>query len=237
MVGKQHRLVAEWWARRGLRAIRMVIPFGAALVQRQKAPPPGTGAPAAEPKTGSASRPPTVAAIQTACCALLILTGWALRAAPASTAAFVGAYLAGGAGPVAAMLDALRRRQLGVDLLMIVAALGAAYLGDWAEGAVLLFLFSLSGTLEAYAFYRSRRSIESLIRLRPHEALRVRDGEEVRVAIASLVPGDRVRVRSGERIPVDGEVIEGETSADESTLTGRADPSANPSDRPCSPGR
>ncbi len=105
---------------------------------------------------------------------------------------------------------------------MIVAALGAAYLGDWAEGAVLLFLFSLSGTLETYAFYRTRRSIESLIRLRPQEALCVRNGEEARGAIASLLPGDVVRVRPGERIPVDGEVIEGETSVDESTLTGES---------------
>ncbi len=120
------------------------------------------------------------------------------------------------------MLAALRQRQLSVDLLMILAALGAAYLGDWAEGAVLLFLFSLSGTLESYAFYRTRHSIESLIQLRPQEAVRVRDGEETRVAIACLQPGDLVRVRPGERIPIDGHVIEGNTSVDEATLTGES---------------
>jgi Cd2+/Zn2+-exporting ATPase len=123
-----------------------------------------------------------------------------------------------------AMVAALRRRQLSVDLLMILAALGAAYPGDWAEGAVLLFLFSLSGTLEAYALYRTTHSIEALIQLRPREAARVRNCEEVRVSVDSLAIGDTVRVRPGERFPVDGEVVEGETWADESTLTGESVP-------------
>jgi Cd2+/Zn2+-exporting ATPase len=169
-------------------------------------------------------KPPLAAAIRTALCALLIVVGWTLRGTPAATPVFVGAYLTGGMGPTATMIAALRRRQLGVDLLMVLAALGAAYLGDWTEGAVLLFLFSLSGTLENYAFYRTRHSIESLIQLRPQEAMLVRDGEEVRVPVASLQPGDRVRVRPGERLPVDGEVIEGETSVDEATLTGESRP-------------
>jgi Cd2+/Zn2+-exporting ATPase len=216
----QHRLVADWADRR-LLAIHRAISIFTAAIKRRNAPQWG-GAPAAELKTGSPSGPPIAAAIRTAFCAVLIVAGWVLRPAPASTASFIGAYLAGGAGPIATMLTALYRRQVSVDLLMIVAALGAAYLGDWAEGAVLLFLFSLSGTLETYAFYRTRRSIESLIQLRPQEATRVRKGEEVRVAIASLLPEDTVRVRPGERIPVDGEVIEGDTSVDESTLTGES---------------
>src|SRR5262249_48096551 len=125
------------------------------------------------------------------------------------------AYLAGGAGPTLSAIALLRERQLGVDLLMIVAALGAAWIGNWAEGAVLLFLFSLSGTLEAYATYRTTRSIESLIQLRPREASLIRNGEDVRVPVEALKIYDIVRVRPGDRFPVDGVVTEGETWADE----------------------
>jgi Cd2+/Zn2+-exporting ATPase len=191
---------------------------------RRNAPKQDGGEPSPQPEMIYSSKPPIAAAIRTALCALLILMGWALRATPASTTAFLGAYVAGGIGPCAMMFAALRRRQLSVDLLMILAAVGAAYLGDWAEGAILLFLFTLSGALETYAFYRTHHSIESLVQLRPLEALRVRGGEEVRVAIAYLQPGDLVRVRPGERIPVDGEIIEGETSVDEATLTGESRP-------------
>jgi Cd2+/Zn2+-exporting ATPase len=165
-----------------------------------------------------------ISVIGTAVCAACALAGWWLRETPASLPLFIVAYLAGGAGPVVVMLAALRRRQLSVDLLMILAALGAAYLGDWPEGAVLLFLFSLSGTLEAYALYRTTHSIEALIQLRPREATRVRNGEEVRVSVDSLAIGDAVRVRPGERFPVDGKILEGETSANESTLTGESVP-------------
>ena len=93
-----------------------------------------------------------------------------------SIAACVGAYLAGGLGPTANAVAALRKLELNVDLLMILAAIGAAAIGDWLEGVVLLFLFSLSGTLEAFAMYRTTRSIESLIQLRPREAMLVRPG-------------------------------------------------------------
>jgi Cd2+/Zn2+-exporting ATPase len=153
-------------------------------------------------------------------CAAAALAGWWLGESPAATAAFLLAYLAGGIGPAAAGLAALLRRQLSVDLLMILAAV----LGDWAEGSVLLFLFTLSGTLEAYAMYRTRRSIEALVQLRPREASVVQDGSDVRVPVDSLYLGDVVRVRPGERFPVDGEVVEGETWADEATLTGESTP-------------
>lgn len=122
--------------------------------------------------------------------------------------------------------------QLNVDLLMILAAIGAAAIGDWIEGVVLLFLFSLSGTLEAFAMCRTTRSIESLIQLRPREALLVREGfaEEQRVAVESLHIGDVIRVRPGERFAVDGVVCDGETWADEATLTGESEPIHKPLD-------
>ena len=137
---------------------------------------------------------------------------------------FVVSYIAGGTMTTVTAVTELRRLRLTVDLLMILAAVGAAVLGDWGEGAVLLFLFSLSNTLEAYAMYRTTRSIDALIRLRPREACLVRDGVEARVEIEALSVGDLIRVRPGERFPVDGEVSEGETWADEATLTGESEP-------------
>ena len=168
----------------------------------------------------------------TAICAVLGSAGAVLHfmdsptAATWSIVACVGAYLAGGILPLGNALSSLRQGQLNVDLLMIVAAIGAALIGDWLEGVVLLFLFSLSGTLEAFAMYRTTRSIESLIQLRPREALLVRDdgGVEERVAVESLRIGDVVRVRPGERFAVDGQITDGETWADESTLTGESEP-------------
>ena len=116
--------------------------------------------------------------------------------------------------------------KLNVDTLMVAAAMGAALLGDWGEGAILLFLFSLSGTLEAFATYRTNHSIESLILLRPRQATRISAAtkqDEV-VEVESLELGDVLRVRPGERFAIDGCVIEGESWVDESTLTGESEP-------------
>ena len=186
------------------------------------------------PLTATKATPPISMAVITAACAVLGATGAVLHqvdgptAATWSRVACIGAYLAGGYGPTLNAIFALRHGQLNVDLLMIVAALGAAAIGDWLEGVVLLFLFSLSGTLEAFATYRTTRSIESLIQLRPREAQRVRPGEseEQRVTVDALQIGDVVHVRPGERFPVDGVVCEGETWADEATLTGESEPIA-----------
>jgi Cd2+/Zn2+-exporting ATPase len=133
-------------------------------------------------------------------------------------------YLAGGWGPVRDLLANLLRRQLDINLLMIAAAAGSAALGHWGEGAVLLFLFSLSGALEGYTMERTARSIESLVELRPDTALVVRDGVETRLPIEAIAVGEVVRTMPGERFAVDGEVLDGETAADEATLTGEAVP-------------
>ena len=144
----------------------------------------------------------------------------------ASLAMWIVAYVAGGARPVKESLSAMLVGKLNVDTLMVAAALGAAILGDWVEGAVLLFLFSLSGTLEAFATYRTNRSIESLVQLRPRQAARISKetkGDEI-VEVELLQLGDVVRVRPGERFAIDGIVIEGESWVDESTLTGESEP-------------
>jgi Cd2+/Zn2+-exporting ATPase len=181
-------------------------------------------APATRPTEGETA--PVAAAIATLLCLVLGLVGWLVGQHSARVPLFVLAYLAGGSLATATAISELVHKRLSVDLLMILAAIGAAILGDWGEGTVLLFLFSLSGTLEAYAMHRTTRSINALIKLRPREATRVQGTSEVRVPIEQLALNDMIRVRPGERFPVDGEISEGETWADEATLTGESAPVA-----------
>lgn len=191
----------------------------------------GQGGVAHEHSAHEHSLPPWEGVVATSLCLVFGLSGALIAyadhplARKLAIACWVLAYLAGGYGPARQALEKLRERQLNVDLLMILAALGAASIGDWIEGCVLLFLFSLSGTLEAFAMYRTTRSIESLVRLRPLEAWRVRadSGDDERVAVEELAVGDVVRVRPGERFPVDGVIEAGESWADESTLTGESE--------------
>lgn len=135
------------------------------------------------------------------------------------------AYLTGGYAGVKEMIRDLRNREINIDFLMIAAATGAAIIDQWLEGAILLFLFSLSENLENYAMGKSRSAIHSLMQLRPSRALLVhRDGREEEVPTESLLPGQIVIVRPGEYIPIDGVVTEGETSIDQSAITGESRP-------------
>ncbi len=137
---------------------------------------------------------------------------------------FLLAYVTAGWDATLRAARALGARELDVDVLMLLAAFGAAVVGHWLEGAVLLFLFSLGNTLETFAFRRTRRSIEALVELSPDEAVLLEGTEERTVAVESLRPDDVVRVRPGDRIPVDGTVVGGGSAVDESTLTGESVP-------------
>lgn len=133
-------------------------------------------------------------------------------------------YLAGGLPAACRALAELARGRLDIDLLMVVAALAAASVGAALEGAVLLALFSLSQTLEDRAMGKARRAVEALMQLRPETALREgRDGV-AEVPVAELVPGDRVILRPGARVPVDGRVTLGRGHMDESSVTGESAP-------------
>jgi Cd2+/Zn2+-exporting ATPase len=137
---------------------------------------------------------------------------------------FLGAYLAGGWHGTLHGVRSLLHGAIDVDLLMILAALGAAYVHHAFEGAMLLFLFSLSHALQELAIERSRSAISALIKLRPETALCKRGTETKVIAIEELVVGDLVLVRPGESIPVDGVVVEGYSHVNQASITGESLP-------------
>jgi len=139
-------------------------------------------------------------------------------------ALYIVSYGTGAFGPTRDLVRSFLARQLDINLLMVVAAAGSAWLGHWGEGAVLLFLFSLSGALERYTMERTARSIESLVELRPDTALVLRDGRESRVPVSEIAIGERVRALPGEHFAVDGAIVEGNSEADEATITGESTP-------------
>ncbi len=162
----------------------------------------------------------------TACCAVSGVAAWMMhtRSDTAERALYIFAYLTGGWAPVKAVVRNLLARKLDVNLLMVLAAIGAAITNEWGEGTALLFLFSLSGALEKITLERTARSIEALIELRPDTALVIRDGAEKRVPIEEIKAGERVRVMPAERLAIDGVILEGQTTIDESTITGESIP-------------
>jgi Cd2+/Zn2+-exporting ATPase len=158
----------------------------------------------------------------------LLLAGWLLglrHDAHVVSVALLAASLA--IGGYYAMRDAwqsIRERVLDIDVLMIVAAAGAAALGQWAEGALLLVLFSLGHALEHLAMDRARHAMEALADLAPKTALVVRDSSELELPVENLLRGDQVLVRPGQRIPADGKVLEGTSAVDQAAITGESMP-------------
>lgn len=165
-------------------------------------------------------KPQLVAA---AICCLFGLTGYFVPAV--ALPCFILSYLAGGWYAFQEVLERLRARVLDVHFLMLAVAAGSAAVGEWEEGATLLFLFSLSGALEHYALGRTQKEIRSLFKNAPKTATVVReDGKEEVVEVALLQPGWKLLVKPGEAFPVDGEILKGTTASDESNLTGEAIP-------------
>ncbi|OPG08304.1 cadmium-translocating P-type ATPase [Streptomyces sp. GKU 895] len=131
------------------------------------------------------------------------------------------AYVTGGWEPALEGLRALREKTLDVDLLMIVAALGAAAIGQVLDGALLIVIFATSGALEALATARTADSVRGLLDLAPTTATRVTgSGAETVVPTAELAVGDVLLIRPGERIGADGRVLDGISDADQATITG-----------------
>lgn len=162
-------------------------------------------------------------------CGVLTGVGWGIGKAGVApmipTALFIGAYLLGGWFTVQEVFVALRARQFEIDFLMLVAAIGAAALGNWFEGALLLFLFTLGHALEGYAMGRARRAIEALSKLVPATALRIdASGVETEVGVDALAVGNRILVKPNTRVPADGFVLSGTSSVDQAPITGESVP-------------
>ncbi len=137
---------------------------------------------------------------------------------------YVAAYGFGGYFTLREAVGNIVKRRFEIDTLMLVAAAGAAALGEWAEGALLLFLFSTGHALEHYAMGRARRAIEALAELAPETATVRRGDTTADIPVQELVVGDIVVVRPNERMPSDGVVIVGESSVDQAPITGESVP-------------
>lgn len=141
-----------------------------------------------------------------------------------ANALYLVSYLSGGYIGLISSIASLKKFVFDVDLLMILAALGAAYVGAAFEGAMLLFLFSLSNSLQSHALDRSRKAIKELMKLRPTTALcQTEDGFKEQ-SIEEIPVGTVIRLRPGDRVPLDGIIESGDASVDQSTLTGESLP-------------
>lgn len=139
---------------------------------------------------------------------------------------YVISYMFGGFFSLRDAVEKLvQERRIDVDLLMVAAAVAAAFIGEWLEGGILLFLFSLSNALQHYAMDRTRRAITSLMQERPEQAwLKNADGSLRPVPVEELQVGDRIVVRPSEQVPIDGRICSGSSSLQEATITGESIP-------------
>ncbi len=160
---------------------------------------------------------------------VIILLAWRMESIDSTFAAviaYISAYIIGGyAKAKEGILDTIENKSLNVEILMILAAIGSAIIGYWLEGAILIFIFAISGALETYALNKNNDAISSLMKLQPEEAWLVRGGfAPIKVAASTLVKNDHILVKPGERIPADGIIIKGETTIDEAAITGESMP-------------
>jgi Cd2+/Zn2+-exporting ATPase len=159
---------------------------------------------------------------------LFIATGWLLQKGTfinLSVLSYLLAFFIGGFAKAKEGIAAtFEKRDLNVEMLMIFAAIGSSIIGYWTEGAILIFIFSLSGALETYTMNKSLKEISSLMSLQPEEALLINNGIEKKIPVAELQVGDRILVKPGERIPSDGTIDNGQSNIDESAITGESIP-------------
>ncbi|PLT31909.1 heavy metal translocating P-type ATPase [Peribacillus deserti] len=160
---------------------------------------------------------------------ILIVLGWILAKNGFSTVSitsYILAFVIGGfAKAKEGIEETIENKELNVEMLMVLAAIGSAIIGYWTEGAILIFIFAVSGALETYTMNKSHKEISALMELQPEEAVRLDSGgKEERVHVSSLHIGDHILVKPGERVPSDGVIIEGITNVDEAAITGESIP-------------
>lgn len=159
---------------------------------------------------------------------VLIAAGWILSKGDSQTTsviAFILAYVIGGFAKAREGVKAtIEEKELNVEMLMILAAIGSAIIGYWTEGAILIFIFAMSGALETYTMNKSQKEISSLMELQPEEALRITNGIETKVHVSELKVGDLILIKPGERVPSDGKITKGQTTIDQAAITGESIP-------------
>lgn len=164
---------------------------------------------------------------------LMVVSGAALAAgllAPFAGAAvaapplFLASALLGGVYPARRAFAALRTRTLDINVLMVIAVIGAIALGEWSEAASVVFLFAMAQWLEVRTMERARQAIRALIDLSPHEALVKRHGHEHRVKVDEINIGEEIVVRPGDKVPLDGAIVAGHSDVNEAPITGESLP-------------
>lgn len=153
-----------------------------------------------------------------------LLASWVVGVLLVEQILFSAAILCGGVVVFPNAWKALRQKRLDMNVLMTVAVFGAVGIGEWAEGAVVVFLFSLSELLESFSVGRARRAIQSLLDLTPPTAFLKKGDDFEEVSVEEVEPGSTVAVRSGDRIPLDGVVLHGNSSVDQAPITGESIP-------------
>ena len=181
-----------------------------------------------EPATHSSPNEWKKLAFLAGLCLLFGLAGWIAQRAAAPAVIilplFALSYLCGAWDAAGESFERIRHGELEIHFLMLAVAFGAALIGAWGEGALLLFLFSAAGAMEHFANARTQEEIGALLRGAPKTATVLENGQERELAVDSLLPGMHLRVRAGEQIPVDIRVTAGESACDESNLTGESRP-------------
>ncbi len=159
---------------------------------------------------------------------ILLLVGWLadifLPLPDVSTELYLAAIVIGGYGIARRAISSLTRLSFDMNVLMTVAVAGAALIGQWREGAVVVFLYAVSGALEAYTIDKARQSIRSLMELAPRTATVRRGGQEMELSVAEIHPGDVLLIKPGEKIAMDGKVLAGFSAVNQATITGESIP-------------
>jgi Zn2+/Cd2+-exporting ATPase len=159
-----------------------------------------------------------------ACLALGLVLHWLGRAPVMAVVAFVAAALTGGVFPARRAAASVKARTLDIHVLMTIAVVGAAAIGEWSEAATVIFLFAVAQYLETRSMDRARHAVRALMDLTPPDAILVRGGHEHRVPVDDVAMGDVLRIRPGAKVPLDGTVVSGSSDVNQAPITGESLP-------------
>ena len=155
----------------------------------------------------------------------LMILGLIYSASPINYMFWGLAFIIGGfSKAIEGITKTIEEKSLNVEFLMIAAASAAFFTGDYAEGAILIFIFAVSGVLEAFAMAQSEKALTQLLKAAPKTAIKLLNGKEILIPISDLLVGDVVIVKPGQQLPADGKIVRGGASLDQSSITGEFNP-------------